>query len=245
MASDRSDKRGDVPDRNPDPITGAPGSHPTGVGIGAAAGGVAGVGTAAAIGAATGSIAGPVGTAIGAIVGAVAGGYAGKAIGEAHDPTEDDTYWRGEHRNRPYYKSDYDYDRDLAPAYRYGSTIGTSVNDTYPNSTYRDQPSTTAKSSVGETLSNAGEKIADAGRAAKEKVKDAFTSDRTDDSYFDEQTSYDRYEDDIRSNWDKVRGQSSLDYDQARGAIRDAYERRLAACRRKTAADSARGTTTL
>jgi hypothetical protein len=97
--------------RNPDPITGEPGSHPVGTGIGAAAGG-------AAAGAATGSFAGPVGTAVGAAVGAVVGGLAGKGIAEKIDPTREDAYWRENHvrqtwaKNRPY--------DDFAPAYRVG-----------------------------------------------------------------------------------------------------------------------------
>ena len=66
------------PDRNPDPITDAPGAHPVGVGIGAAVGG-------AAAGAAAGSVAGPVDTVAGAAIGAVAGGYAGKAAAESID----------------------------------------------------------------------------------------------------------------------------------------------------------------
>ncbi len=52
---------------NRDPITGAPGAHPLGTGIGAAAGGIA-------AGAAIGAVAGPVGALAGAVVGAVAGG---------------------------------------------------------------------------------------------------------------------------------------------------------------------------
>jgi len=53
---------------NRDPISGAPGAHPVGTGLGAAAGGIAG-------GAAAGTLAaGPVGTVIGAAVGAVLGG---------------------------------------------------------------------------------------------------------------------------------------------------------------------------
>jgi uncharacterized protein YcfJ len=234
MAYDKSDKTGQGPDRNPDPISGAPGSHPTGVGIGAAAGGLTGVGAAIAAGAATGSVAGPVGTAIGAIVGAVAGGYAGKAIGEAHDPTEDDTYWRDEHKNRPYYKSDYDYDRDLAPAYRFGSDVGRSVNDSYPTASQRDVPASNASTTgtmssgkgvgekISDTASAAGQKIADAGRSVKESVKDTFSSDN------DEDYAFDRHDEHFRSNWDKVRGNSSLTYDQARDAIRDAYNRRCA-----------------
>src|SRR3982751_4572243 len=68
----------DARDSNPDPITGAPGSHPIGTGIGAAGGGIA-------AGAAIGSFAGPVGTVIGAVVGAVAGGLAGKGVAEMID----------------------------------------------------------------------------------------------------------------------------------------------------------------
>jgi uncharacterized protein (TIGR02271 family) len=106
-------------DSNPDPITGAPGSHPVGTGVGAAAGGAAGVGAAMAAGAAAGTAAGPVGTAIGAVVGAVAGGLAGKAVAENVDPTTEDAYWRENYKTRPYFAKDRDYN-DYAPAYRLG-----------------------------------------------------------------------------------------------------------------------------
>lgn len=98
-------------DRNPDPITGAPGSHPVGVGIGATGGGV----TGAAIGAAGG----PVGVAVGAAVGAIAGGLAGKAVAESIDPTAEAAYWRENYRNRPYVEKDVEYEV-YGPAYRYG-----------------------------------------------------------------------------------------------------------------------------
>jgi hypothetical protein len=97
--------------RNPDPITGAPGSHPVGTGIGAAVGG-------AAAGAAVGTVAGPVGTAVGAAVGAVVGGLAGKGIAEKIDPTREDAYWRENH-NRQAFAKNRPYD-DFAPAYRVG-----------------------------------------------------------------------------------------------------------------------------
>jgi len=99
-------------DRNEDPITGEPGSHPVGTGIGAAGAGAAG----AAIGTA---VAGPVGTAVGAVIGAVAGGYAGHAAGEAIDPTVEDAYWREHHSKQPFAKSDTSYD-EYQPAYRAG-----------------------------------------------------------------------------------------------------------------------------
>lgn len=108
MANNTQDKR----DRNEDPITGAPGSHPVGTGLGAAGAGAA----ATAIGAAVG---GPVGAAVGAAVGAVAGGLAGKGIAEQIDPTVEDAYWRNAHRNESYYDSTATYN-DYAPAYRTG-----------------------------------------------------------------------------------------------------------------------------
>ena len=95
---------------NPDPITGAPGSHPVGTGIGAAGG--------AATGAVVGSVGGPVGAMIGGVAGAVVGGLVGKGIGEAVDPSED-TYWRESYSSRPYYRDGYSYD-DYEPAYRLG-----------------------------------------------------------------------------------------------------------------------------
>ena len=57
---------------HPDPITGEPGAHPIGVGVGALSAGAAG--------AAIGSIGGPIGVLIGAAIGAVAGGLAGKEV---------------------------------------------------------------------------------------------------------------------------------------------------------------------
>jgi hypothetical protein len=111
MASKSRDRASD-PDRNPDPITNAPGAHPVGVGIGAAAGG-------AAAGAAAGAVAGPAGAAVGAVVGAVAGGYAGKAAAEAVDPTREDAYWRENYQTRPYYDPTIQYEQ-VGPAYRHG-----------------------------------------------------------------------------------------------------------------------------
>jgi hypothetical protein len=81
--------------RNPDLITGAPGSHPIGTGLGAVAGG-------AAAGAAVGTVAGPVGTIAGAAVGAVVGGFAGKSVAEAVNPTAEAAYWRKNHVGQPY-----------------------------------------------------------------------------------------------------------------------------------------------
>lgn len=108
-----AERRGlDGNDANRDPISGAPGAHPVGTGLGAAAGGMA-------AGAAVGTVAGPVGTAIGAAVGAVVGGLAGKGIAEMIDPTAEEAYWRENYDTQPYYSKGYTYD-DYHPAYRTG-----------------------------------------------------------------------------------------------------------------------------
>ena len=99
-------------DSNPDPVTGEPGSHPVGTGVGAA--GVGAVATT--IG---GIVGGPIGAAVGAVAGAVAGGLAGKSVAERIDPTVESSYWRENYTSRPYVESDRDYS-DYDPAYRTG-----------------------------------------------------------------------------------------------------------------------------
>jgi len=101
-----------TPDANRDPITGEPGSHPVGTGLGALAGGVA-------TGAAVGTMAGPIGTAVGAVVGAVVGGLAGHGVAELIDPTAEDAYWRANYEKQDYVAAGSTYD-DYGPAYRYG-----------------------------------------------------------------------------------------------------------------------------
>jgi hypothetical protein len=107
-------------DANRDPLSGAPGAHPVGVGAGALTGGAA---AGAATGFAIGSVAGPVGQAVGAAigtaVGAIAGGYAGKGIAESINPTAEDAYWRDNYATRPYVKQGESYD-DYRDAYEYG-----------------------------------------------------------------------------------------------------------------------------
>jgi uncharacterized protein YcfJ len=98
-------------DANRDPITGTPGAHPAGTGIGAAGGGAAG--------AAIGAIAGPVGAAIGLVAGAVAGGLAGKGVAEKMDPTVEDAYWKTNYAKRSYVERDSPY-TTYQPAYRTG-----------------------------------------------------------------------------------------------------------------------------
>ncbi|HEX8524780.1 MAG TPA: hypothetical protein VF669_21185 [Tepidisphaeraceae bacterium] len=124
MENDRDRNTTNSPDANPDPITGAPGSHPVGTGVGAAGGGAAG----AAIGAAVSGPAAPIGAAVGAVIGAVAGGLAGKGVAESVNPTAEEEYWRNNYSSRPYVDPNTSYD-DLSPAYRYGWESKTQYQD--------------------------------------------------------------------------------------------------------------------
>lgn len=99
-------------DANRDPLTGAPGAHPVGTGLGAVIGG-------AAAGAAAGTVVGPVGTVVGAAVGAVVGGLAGKGVAEAIDPTREQAYWRENFSGRDYVEQGSSFD-DYGPAYGLG-----------------------------------------------------------------------------------------------------------------------------
>ena len=116
MATPRNDQNRDS---NPDPITGAPGSHPVGTGVGAAGGGVAGAAAGAAIGSVVPGIGTAIGGAIGAAVGATGGGLAGKSVAERIDPTAEDAYWRENYKTRSYIDKGSDYS-SYQPAYRYG-----------------------------------------------------------------------------------------------------------------------------
>ena len=98
-----------------DPISGEPGAHPIGTGLGAAGGAAAG----AAAGAAVGIPGGPVGIAVAGAIGAVIGGLGGSAASEALNPTGEEQFWRAHFENelRPAAGRGYD---DYAPAYRFG-----------------------------------------------------------------------------------------------------------------------------
>lgn len=146
-------------DRNPDPITDAPGSHPIETGVGAAIGG-------AASGIAVGAVAGPVGAAIGAAAGAVAGGLAGKGVGELIDPTTEDNWLRDTFGSRDYVRPGETFDT-YRPVYQYGGQA---------ESRYQGR-------------------------------------------------SFDEIEADLRNDWTARHNNSGMDWDRARGAVRDAYHR--------------------
>ncbi len=111
VADNKKKMMRDEPDANRDPISGKPGAHPVGTGLGASGGAAAG----AAVGAAVG---GPPGALVGGVVGAVAGGLAGKGAAESVNPTIEDAYWRDNYKSRPYASADA-YDR-WRPAYQFG-----------------------------------------------------------------------------------------------------------------------------
>lgn len=136
---------------HPDPITGEPGAHPVGTGLGAAGAGAAG----AAIGAA----AGPLGAAVGAVVGAVAGGLFGKGVAEGLDPTVEEKFWREHHAEASWVDPALTYE-DYAPAYRLGyESHGAMQGTSY----------TTAE----ETLMRSWENIKGESRLSWEKAKHA------------------------------------------------------------------------
>ena len=112
-------------DMNRDPISGAPGSHPIGTGLGATGGAVAG--------ATIGAVGGPVGMAVGGAVGAIVGGLGGHAAGEAVNPTAENEYWKSTYENEPYRNSAYDY-KDYEPAYK----LGYESKSRYVDSSFND-----------------------------------------------------------------------------------------------------------
>lgn len=102
----------DPNDSNPDPITGEPGAHPVGTGIGAAGAGAVGAAIDDAVG-------GPVGAVVGSVIGAVAGGLAGKGAAEKVNSTIEEEYWRNNYSSRSYVDRQETYE-DYHPAYRTG-----------------------------------------------------------------------------------------------------------------------------
>jgi phage tail tape-measure protein len=154
-------------DSNPDPITGEPGSHPVGTGLGAAGGG--------ATGATIGAVGGPVGMAVGAVIGAIAGGLAGKATAELIDPTAEDAYWTENHRSQPY-AEETEYS-EYSPAYRAGyqgyathGVTGRKFEEVEPELA-KNYESTKGKTQVG------WDKAKHATRAAWDRVERAIPGD--------------------------------------------------------------------
>lgn len=189
-----------TPDSNPDPITGEPGAHPVGVAGGGTGGAVAG----AAIG---GALGGPVGAAIGGAIGAVAGGYAGKGLAETVNPTEETTYWRREHKTRPYVRKDTPFEH-YEPAYRYGWETASRpefANRSFDDAerdlernweTYRG-PSTTPWRDVREATRDSFERVRSGAYRSKTAARDAadYAGDKADSLW-----------DQMKGNWHQFRG---------------------------------------
>ena len=237
----------DTNDMNRDPITGAPGAHPVGVGVGGTGGAVAG--------AVVGSLLGPIGTLIGGSIGAIAGAAIGKGAAERMDPTGEAEYWQNEYTKRPYFDSNYTYD-DYGPAYTYGD----SVRAQYADRRWDDSLETDVRQ--GWEATKAKSRLT--WEQAKHAVRDAFDrSDRTyrtyeaTDShyankyqtadYYKPEYSYDndyrpayRYgtqargkyvgrdwndamESDLEQGWEQAKGTSKMAWADAKGAVRDAW----------------------
>lgn len=242
---DNNDKARDL---NRDPISGTPGSHPVGVGIGGTAGGVA-------AGALAGTVFGPLGTLIGAAVGVVAGAAAGKGVAERIDPTGEDAYWREEYRNRDYAKADYDYDRDYAAAYG----LGLQAREQYPSRTW-DEHERELSHDWGARRGDSRLEWDEARLAARDSWEradatyrtyedsDRYYADRfdtvdyreTDSSYDDYRPAYrygvqarsryrdrvwdDRLDTDLESGWERAKDRSRLSWAQAKAAVREAFD---------------------
>ncbi|MCW0392969.1 hypothetical protein [Xanthomonas sacchari] len=242
---DNNDKARDL---NRDPISGTPGSHPVGVGIGGTAGGVA-------VGALAGTLFGPLGTLIGAAVGVVAGAAAGKGVAERIDPTGEDAYWREEYRNRDYAKADYDYDRDYAAAYG----LGLQAREQYPSRTW-DEHERELSHDWGTRRGDSRLEWDEARLAARDSWEradatyrtyedsDRYYADRfdtvdyreTDSSYDDYRPAYrygvqarsryrdrvwdDRLDTDLESGWERAKDRSRLSWAQAKAAVREAFD---------------------
>ncbi len=239
------------PETNPDPITGAPGAHPVGVGLGAAAGGIA-------AGAAAGTLAaGPIGTVVGAAIGAVVGGLAGKGAAESMNPTQD---WSA----RP------ESDLRLATGGRAdGGTVegvaGKSFSaasamidasdgitdrgrmgpslDLHPTDAIEAHHLPRSMESPGFTASGAGAGVAaldsnteDAYWRAKYRDEPYYSSSRSYDDYapayrlaHQRRTqyggSYDASEGQLAGEWERAKGVSRLTWAEARQATRAAWNR--------------------
>lgn len=234
-------------DANRDPITGAPGSHPVGVGVGGVAGGMA-------AGAVAGTVFGPIGTLIGAAAGTVLGAAAGKGVAERIDPTGEVEYWRETAPTRPYYSSEHDFQRDYAGVYHAGAV----ARGEYPEQSWEE----TERRLQAGWEERRGESRLDWDRA-RPALQDAWErADRTygayarsdehfskrfdtapyrqgDDAFDDYRPAYrygtyaraqyaDREWDDtlaadLERGWDRARGSSRLTWERAKHAVADAF----------------------
>ena len=227
-------------DMNRDPITGEPGSHPVGTGVGSAGGAMAG--------AAIGALGGPIGALIGGAIGAIAGGAAGHTAGEAIDPTGEEEFWRSQHKGTDW--------NDFGPAYRYGWESRTKIRDRQWDDRLENELKEGWEKVKG-TSKLTWDKARSATRNAWDRTDRTFrtyeTTDRTwrdqhkTRDYFDKNMDFERdyrpayrYGTYLRSQnpkrnwdtnaetefgrrWDNIKGDSRLTWDRAKLAARDAW----------------------
>lgn len=234
-------------DLNRDPLSGTPGSHPVGVGVG-------GVGGAAA-GAVIGAIGGPLGMLIGGGIGTLVGAAAGKGVAERIDPTGEEEFWRETHSTRPYHDARFDYENDYAPAYRYGVDARSNMTDRSWDAGLEQELGAGWGQVRGESKLE-WDHARDAVRDAWDRSDRTFRAYATTDRYYadqfegvdyrDRDSSYDDYrpayrygtqarsrygnrswDDDLESElatgWERSRDSSPLSWDKARFAVRDAW----------------------
>jgi hypothetical protein len=234
-------------DENRDPITGEPGSHPVGTGVGAAGGGVAGATVGAAVG-------GPVGAAVGGAIGAIAGGLAGHAVAEQIDPTVEEAYWKETYRSRPYVDSEETWD-DYGGAYRTGWEARVQRDDADGWDAVENEIEEEWNQSRGESRLQ-WDKARMAARDAWNRVESFFDPD-VEDRYWRENYTdrhyvvagepYETYqpayrfgweakqryggnrfgevEDELEREWAELEADTRLNWQQAKDAVRDAWNR--------------------
>ncbi len=236
-------------DANRDPITGEPGAHPVGTGIGAAA-----VGT---IGTVVGAAGGPVGAVAGAVIGSVIGGLVGKSTAESYDPTVEDDYWRDNYSSRPYIHNDLTYN-DYQPAYRMGyegyqrySGKGRSYNEV-ESDLQRDYETNHHDSRLG--WDNAKYAVQDAwNRVSDQSIlrheDDYWRQNYASQPYYEQGLTYDDYqpayrmgyegyahyrnagrrfdevEPELRQDYERSSGTSGMGWERVKYAVRDAWNR--------------------
>ena len=232
---------------NRDPISGAPGAHPVGVGVGGLAGG-------AAAGALAGTMFGPIGTLVGAAAGVIAGAAAGKGVAERIDPTVENEYWRNSYKDRPYVDATRDYDRDYASAYGLGlQARENSAGRTWDESEadlQKQWDSTRGESTLDWTQAKGAVQDswdrADRTYNAYEQSDDYFRTRfdqapfrTSEDSYDDYAPAYrygtqqrysagnrswdDNLENEFKEGWEKAKGNSKLTWERAKIAVKDAF----------------------